>query len=171
MRTGLALMPRSAPMLKPILTAAGAALLVAMLGGTMTDTGAWYQTLVKPAWQPPDWAFAPAWTIIFALAAAAAAIAWRDAPDRATREWIVGLFALNGFLNVLWSLLFFQLRRPDWALAEVVVLWGSIALLIAFLRRFSASAARLLIPYLAWVTFAGVLNAAVVRLNPSFAGG
>lgn len=164
-------MPRTAPMLKPILAAAGAALLVAILGGTMTDTGAWYQNLVKPAWQPPDWAFAPAWTIIFALAAASAVIAWRDAPDGTTREWMVGLFAINGFLNVLWSLLFFQLRRPGWALAEVVLLGGSIALLIGYLRRFSPSAARLLIPYLAWVTFAAVLNGAVVRLNPSFAGG
>lgn len=170
MRTGLALMPRSSRMLKPVLTAAGAALLVAMLGGTMTDTGPWYQSLAKPSWQPPDWAFAPAWTIIFALAAASAAIGWREAPDRPTREWLVGLLALNGFLNVAWSLLFFQLRRPDWALVEVVLLWGSILVLVGLLRRFSWSAARLLLPYLAWVTFAAVLNLAVVQLNPSFGG-
>jgi tryptophan-rich sensory protein len=170
MRTGLALISGSSRILKPVSTAAGAALLVAILGGTMTDTGPWYQALEKPAWQPPDWAFAPAWTIIFALAAAAAAIAWRDAPDWRTRKWVAGLFALNGFLNVAWSLLFFQLRRPDWALAEVVLLWGSILQLVVYLGRFSPPAARLLLVYLAWVTFAAILNLAVVLLNRPFGG-
>ncbi|NWG24390.1 MAG: tryptophan-rich sensory protein [Pseudorhodoplanes sp.] len=151
--------------LKPIAVAAAAAVVVAFLGGTLTDTGAWYQALRKPPWQPPDWLFGPVWTLIFALVALSAATAWRKAPDRASRDWVVGLFALNGFLNVLWSLLFFQLRRPDWALIEVVFLWLSILLLIVVAWRFSRLAGALLFPYLAWVTFAAWLNLAIVRLN------
>ena len=88
--------------LKPIIIAALAALMVAMVGGLMTDIGPWYLGLAKPAWQPPDWLFGPAWTLIFSLAAASGVIAWRNAPDQASREWMLALFALNGFLNVFW---------------------------------------------------------------------
>ncbi|RZJ23596.1 MAG: tryptophan-rich sensory protein, partial [Haliea sp.] len=75
---------------------------------------------------------------------------------------------LNGFLNVLWSLLYFRLRRPDWALAEVVLLWLSILLLMAVQWRYSRRASLLLLPYLAWVAFAGLLNWATVRMNGPF---
>jgi tryptophan-rich sensory protein len=81
---------------------------------------------------------------------------------------VVSLFALNLALNVLWSVLFFALRRPDWALAEVVALWMSIAVLIGVLARHPRSGAWLLAPYLAWVSFAAVLNLAIVRLNAPF---
>jgi translocator protein len=154
---------------KPVLIAAAAAIVVATVGGTLTDIGIWYQSLIKPAWQPPDWLFGPAWTLIFALATASAVHAWRDADSRARREWIIGLFALNGFLNVLWSLLFFTLKRPDWALIEVVLLWLSILLPIIFFWRFSRPASLYLLPYLLWVSFAAILNLAVVRLNGPFA--
>ena len=154
--------------LLPIAVAAGSAILVASVGATMTDIGPWYQGLAKPSWQPPDWLFGPAWTLIFALAALSAATAWRDAPDQASREWMVGLFAINGVLNILWSALFFRLRRPDWALVEVAFLWLSVLALILVLRRYSRVAVWLLSPYLAWVTFAAVLNLAVVRLNAPF---
>jgi len=154
--------------LPPIAVAAVSAILVASVGATMTDIGPWYQGLAKPSWQPPDWLFGPAWTLIFSLAAISAATAWRDAPDQPSREWMVGLFAINGVLNILWSALFFRLRRPDWALIEVVLLWLSVLALILVLWRYSRLAAWLLVPYLAWVTFAAVLNLAVVRLNAPF---
>ncbi len=154
--------------LLPVIVAAGAAILVASVGATMTDIGPWYQGLAKPSWQPPDWLFGPAWTLIFSLAALSAVTAWRDAPDRAAREWMVGLFAVNGVLNILWSALFFRVRRPDWALVEVVFLWLSVLALILLLRRYSRPASLLLLPYLAWVAFAAVLNLAVVRLNAPF---
>ena len=109
------------------------------------------------------------WTLIFALTAVSGVLAWRAAPNRTAREWIIILFALNGFLNILWSLLFFRLRRPDWALFEVVFLWLSILLPIVVLARFSKSASMLLLPYLAWVSFAAYLNFVVVRLNEPFA--
>ena len=67
---------------KPVLVAASVAIFIAVLGGTLTDTGAWYQNLRKPSWQPPDWLFGPAWTVIFALATASAVYAWRNADSR-----------------------------------------------------------------------------------------
>jgi tryptophan-rich sensory protein len=155
-------------LVKPVLSAAGAALLVAALGSTITNLGPWYQSLAKPDWQPPDWSFGVVWTAVFAFAAAAGVIAWRRAATGAAREWLVGLFALNGLLNVAWSLLFFRLQRPDWALLEVVLLWASIVALIIALSAHSRWAGLLLTPYLIWVTLASVLNAEVVRLNGPF---
>jgi len=153
---------------KPVLVAAAAAIGVAVLGGTLTDTGPWYQELRKPAWQPPDWLFGPAWTVIFALATASAVYAWRGAENRADRDWVIGLFTLYGFLNVLWSLLFFALRRPDWALVEVALLWLSILMPIVLFWRFARPASLCLFPYLMWVSFAAILNLTVVRLNAPF---
>ena len=153
----------------PILVAAAAALVVAILGATATDIGPWYYGLQKPSWQPPDWLFGPVWTLIYALTALAAVIAWRHAETRAMRQRVLVLFAANALLNVAWSELFFKLRRPDWALAEAVPFWLSILVLIIVLSPVSGTASRLLLPYLAWVAFATVLNLAVVRLNPSFA--
>jgi len=153
---------------KPVLIAAAVALFVATLGGTLTDTGPWYQDLRKPTWQPPDWLFGPAWTLIFALATVSAVHAWRGARDRAQREWVIGLFALNGFFNVLWSLLFFAMRRPDWALVEVALLWLSILVPMIVFWRFARPASFYLVPYLLWVSFAAFLNLTVVRLNAPF---
>lgn len=154
---------------KPVVIAAAVAIFIGALGGTLTDIGPWYQSLRKPSWQPPDWLFGPAWTLIFAFATVSAVYAWRNAPDRTRREWVIGLFALNGFLNVLWSTLFFALRRPDWALIEVVLLWASILLPMILFARFSRPASLYLLPYLLWVSFAAYLNLTVVRLNAPFA--
>ncbi len=153
---------------KPIAIAAAAALFVALLGGLMTDIGPWYQSLRQPPWKPPDWAFGPIWTTIFALAAAAGVIGWRRMPSRTRREWMLVLFALNGFLNVFWSLLYFRLHRPDWALLEVPLLWLSVLALIVLLARDAKPAAWLLVPYLVWVSIATLLNWKGVQLNGPF---
>jgi len=153
---------------KPVLVAAAAALFVAVLGALMTDLGPWYLSLRQPPWKPPDWAFGPVWTTIFALAAAAGVIGWRRAPWRASRELLLLLFAMNGFLNVLWSLLYFRLHRPDWALIQVPFLWLSVLALIVVLARYARVAAWLLAPYLVWVTIAAVLNWQTVQLNGPF---
>ncbi len=153
---------------RPVLIAAAAAGLVATVGATLTDLGPWYQHLAKPAWQPPGPAFGLIWTLVFSLCAASGVVAWRAAKKPGQREAVIGLFALNGFLNVLWSLLFFRLHRPDWAVEEVIALWSSVLLLIVFLARFSWRASALLAPYLVWVSIATVLNAEVVRLNAPF---
>lgn len=151
-----------------LLMAAGAAVLVAGLGGYATETGAWYQALRKPSWQPPGWVFGPVWTTIFALAVLAFAMGWRDAPTSGIRLALIGVFAVNAVLNIAWSFLFFTFRRPDWALAELVLLWLSIVAMIAVLWPVSRGAALLLAPYLAWVTTAGFLNRAILLLNGPF---
>lgn len=153
---------------RPIWIAAAAAISVAVIGGLMTDIGPWYASLRQPAWKPPDWAFGPVWTTIFALAAAAGVIGWRRAPSHTGRETMLVLFAANGFLNVFWSLLYFRLHRPDWSLMEVPLLWLSVLALIALLARFAKPAAWLLSPYLVWVTIAAVLNWQTVKLNGPF---
>lgn len=150
---------------RTIAVAAGAAIVVALLGGLVTDTGPWYQALKKPSWQPPAWAFGPAWTLIFTLTAASGVVAWQRAADNRTRSWLISFFAINGVLNVAWSAVFFGLKRPDLAVVEVALLWASIMLLIVFIWRISRTASLLLLPYLAWVSFAAVLNFVVARLN------
>jgi tryptophan-rich sensory protein len=146
-------------------------MLVAGLGALTTQLGPWYYRLRKPAWQPPDWLFGPVWTTIFSLAALAAILYWNVRSSRNDRLQILAAFALNAFLNTLWSLLFFRLERPDWALAEVGFLWLSVAFLIVLLARGSRGAPWLLVPYLVWVGFAAVLNWKIVELNMPFATG
>lgn len=152
----------------PVVVATIAALCVAALGATVTDLGPWYQGLAKPGWNPPDVVFPMGWTLIYALITVAGITAWRAARTAAEAEWVIGLFALNGFLNISWSILFFRLQRPDWAFFEVIVLWLSILAMILYCGRFSKKAALLLVPYLVWVGFAGALNWAVVELNAPF---
>ncbi|MGP1354121.1 MAG: TspO/MBR family protein [Parasphingopyxis sp.] len=151
-----------------MLVAALAAALIAFLGATITDLDGWYRTLEQPGWAPPDYVYGMAWTTIFALIALAGVTAWRRTPTTQASDMLIGLFALNGFLNILWSLLFFRAQRPDWALIELVALWISIVVLIVVCARYSKLAAILLLPYLAWVTVAGMLNWEVVQLNGPF---
>jgi tryptophan-rich sensory protein len=158
---------RSVPS-RAVLVAAASALAVAVVGGSLTRIGPWYRSLKKPPWNPPDPAFGAIWTVIFATAAVAGVTAWRGARTSAGREWVIGLFALNGFLNVVWSLLFFTLQRPDWALIESAALWVSVALLIVCLWPMSRLASLLLAPYLVWVSIAALLNYDVARLNGPF---
>jgi tryptophan-rich sensory protein len=155
----------------PVAVAALVVLVVALLGIAATDLGPWYQGLAKPWWQPPDWLFGPAWTLIYGCTAYAGLLAWHHAAGNArVRGWIFSLFALNVLLNIGWSELFFIFRRPDWALIEVGLLWLSIVALIVVVGRVSQRAGWLLVPYLVWVSLAAALNFEVVRLNPSFAG-
>ncbi len=156
---------------RPVVAAALSATAVAGLGALVTQLGPWYYRLHKPAWQPPDWLFGPAWTLIFALCALAGVMYWRQGTAREARQWVIVAFALNGFLNTLWSLLFFGLQRPDWALREVPFLWLSILLLIVLLARGTRRASWLLVPYVLWVSFAAVLNWSIVQLNAPFATG
>ena len=155
---------------RPILVAAAAATAVALLGTAATRLDGWYYGLHKPAWQPPDWLFGPAWTLIYALAAFAGVRAWNRLHGNGPRRRLVlVLFGVNALLNVLWSELFFGLRRPDWALVEVVPFWLSILVLLLVLWPVSRAAGLALVPYLAWVAFAAALNLAITRLNAPFA--
>ncbi len=152
----------------PVLVAAGGAIALGVVGGLMTPIGPWYANLRKPGLQPPNWLFGPAWTVILGLAAWSAVTAWNAAADDAARASVVILFGTNALFHLLWSPLFFRLRRPDWALIEVVFLWGSLVALVVGLRPISEFASWLIVPYLAWVSFAAWLNWAIVRLNRPF---
>jgi tryptophan-rich sensory protein len=151
-----------------IFTAAVITVLVLGAGGVMTSVGPWYRQLPKPTWTPPEWIFGPAWTIILGLAAWAGVLGWTEAPDAAARWTVIGLFAVNIVFHLLWSPLFFNLRRPDWALIEVPFLWLSVLALVVYLSTISALASWLLVPYLLWVAFAAYLTFAIVRMNPPF---
>lgn len=161
-------MSSARPLIKPIAVGIGTALAVAAVGSTITDLGPWYRDLRQPGWAPPDWAFPVGWTTVYVCTVAAGVTAWRAAIGVHERARITGLFAFNAFLNVLWSLIFFRLHRPDWAFVEVIVFWLSIMLLMVVAGRRSMTARFLLLPYLVWVSFASLLNLAVVRLNPPF---
>jgi benzodiazapine receptor len=155
-------------MIGTIAMAATGALGAGLVGGLMTEIGPWYRALRKPPWQPPDWLFGPAWTIILGLAGWSFVLAWSNAANDGARERVVLLFAANLVFHLLWTPLFFRLKRPDWALVEVVFLWCSLVALVIGLAPISALASWLLAPYLAWVSFAFALNLAVVKLNRPF---
>jgi len=149
-------------------TAACGALLLGGVGGAMTPIGPWYRDLKKPGLQPPNWVFGPAWTVILALAAWSAVLAWQAAVDDAARGRVLVLFGVNALCHLLWSPLFFRLRRPDWALIEVVFLWASLVALIVGLWPIAPRASLLIVPYFLWVSFASWLNWMIVRLNRPF---
>ena len=152
----------------PLGGAALAGVVVAVAGGLLTETGAWYHGLRKPSWKPPDWAFGPVWTVIIILAVIAAALAWTAAATPGARTAIFIVLLVNSVLNIAWSGFFFKLRRPDWALVEVALLWLSILALIVVLGAASRAAGLLLLPYLAWVSVAAFLNYRIVQLNKPF---
>jgi len=143
---------------------------VSFLGQMLTDLGPWYQALKQPEWKPPDWAFGVIWSSIFVLIGIAGVLAWRRASHPAQRVQILALFFLNSMFHVIWSLLFFTLKRPDWALVELVFLWLSIAALIVTFWKISRLASLLMLPYITWVTIAGFLNYANIVLNGPFTG-
>lgn len=129
------------------------------------DAGAFYAQLVRPWWAPPAWLFGPVWSALYALMAAAAWLVWRERGFAGARAALV-LFAVQLAANALWTWLFFALRRGDLAFAEVLVLCCLVVATIVSFQRISALAAALLVPYLAWSTFASALTFAVWRLNP-----
>lgn len=153
----------------PVIIAGSLALITAVVGGTITVLDGWYYSLQQPEWAPPGYAFGIIWTAVFAMIALAGVLAWQKAPTRRDAEIAIGLFALNGFLNLGWSFVFFRMQRPDLAFYELIALWLSILALIIFLGRFSKAAAALLLPYIVWVSIAGALNWQIVQLNGPFA--
>lgn len=143
-------------------------MLVLGISGWMTTVGPWYENLTKPKWNPPNWAFGPAWTVILGLAAWSGVLAWTNASNSREQLLVLVLFGINILLHTLWSPLFFNLRRPDWALIEIPFLWLSIVALMIGLAPLSSKASWLLLPYLLWVMFAAFLNLTIVRLNAPF---
>jgi tryptophan-rich sensory protein len=140
----------------------------ASIGSFLTDLGPWYLALKQPAWKPPDAAFGVIWSTIFFLLTLSGALAYTAAPNWPRKRFVLQLFAINAVVNVAWSALYFGLHRPDWALMEWTLLWTSVVSLLWFLRRESGLAALLILPYLLWVSAAGVLNWTTIALNGPF---
>jgi tryptophan-rich sensory protein len=133
--------------------------------GVLFRPGAWYATLRKPAWTPPDRAFGPIWTVLYIGIAVAGWLVWRaEGPGLA-----IALWGCQILFNALWSWLFFGIRRMDLAFVDVVLLWLSVAAFILAALPVSTVAAMLFVPYLVWVTIAATLNRTVQRLNPEVA--
>ena len=134
----------------------------APLLGAAAAPGPWYHTLVKPTWNPPAWLFAPAWTLLYSLMAIAAWLVWKQVGLRRPLH----LYVVQLALNAAWTPIFFGAHQIGWALVEIVALWFAILLTLLGFYRVSKTAGMLLVPYLAWVTFASVLNLTLWRLNP-----
>ena len=143
-----------------------ACFVVSGLGALATATGVdgWYRTLVKPGFNPPDWVFAPVWTVLYLMMAIAAWRVWRTEAF-VTRRYALTAFGVQLGLNLLWSILFFGLQQIGLALFEISLLLLSIAICILLFWRVERLAGWLLVPYLLWVAFAAVLNLSLWLLN------
>ena len=138
-----------------------AAVILVALTGAIFKPGAWYETLAKPSWTPPDWAFPVVWSILYLFIAIAGWLVWIETGwSLAITFWILQLL-----LNGAWSWLFFGLKRMDLAFADVSLLWLCIAGFIVIAWPISTTAALLFLPYLVWVNIAAALNLTVWRMN------
>jgi translocator protein len=121
----------------------------------------WYPALVKPSWTPPGWLFGPVWTVLYVMMGVAAWLVWKVRDSGVA----LGIFAVQLALNMAWSFLFFGAKSPILGLVCIVLLWIAIVATILAFRRKSSVAAAMMLPYLAWVSFATTLNGAIVALN------
>lgn len=147
-------------------------LVVGGLSGSATAGGVstWYPTLVKPPFNPPAWVFGPVWTLLYIMMGVAAFLVWRQGMAVEGVRLALAVFVIQLALNGLWSILFFGLQAPGWALVEIILLWLAIVATLVLFWRMVPAAGLLLFPYLAWVSFATVLNASLWWLNRSPAG-
>lgn len=143
--------------------AIGVCLGVGALGGLATETGSWYQSLNKPPYNPPSWLFGPVWTLLYILMGIAAAqILYSQLPGyRQGLAW----FGVQLLLNLVWSVLFFGLHQPGWALVDILLLLAAILITYRQFQKIKPGTGYWLLPYLAWVAFASVLNAHIVLIN------
>lgn len=153
----LEVMPKDFPKL---LLSIGLCLGVGMIGSffTVSSIPTWYATLNKPFFSPPNWVFAPVWTTLYILMGISLYLVW-------IREKIPMVFWIQLIFNGLWSLIFFGMKNPGLALVDIIALEVSIFLTIKTFLKISKPAGRLLFPYLAWVSFASILNLSIVLLN------
>lgn len=138
---------------------------VAASSGAVFKPDAWYDNLNKPSWQPPKWLFAPAWSVLYLANAVAGWLVWRAAGFDGT-QIAFAVYGIQLVLNAAWSGFFMGMRRPDLALVECVFLWASVVATCVLFFPFSATAGWLIVPYVAWVSFAMFLNWTICRLNP-----
>ncbi len=134
---------------------------------TMPAIEGWYATLVKPSFSPPNWIFGPVWTTLYLLMGIALFLVWKKGLGEARVRFAFWFFIVHLVVNTVWSILFFNLHNILFAFVDIMILWAMIATLVVLFWRIDRWAAYLLIPYLVWVSFAGVLNYSLLILNTS----
>lgn len=144
-----------------------ACLLIGALSGfaTQSSVDTWYPELAKPAFTPPNWLFAPVWTLLYILMGVAAGLVWARGLHHVWVKTALYYFGFQLLVNGSWSLVFFGLQNPPVAMGVIVVLAVLIVLTIRSFRVVSKPAAWLMVPYLLWVLFASMLNLRIVQLN------
>jgi benzodiazapine receptor len=125
----------------------------------------WYATLEKPAFNPPNWLFAPVWTLLYIMMGIAAFLVWRKGLENRQVRIALIVFLVQLVLNALWSVVFFGLESPLYGLIVIAALWLAILFTTLMFYRISRVAGGLMLPYLLWVTFAAVLNESIWLLN------
>ena len=150
-----------------LIIAVAAPIVIGGLSGFATARGVstWYPTLVKPSFNPPAWVFGPVWTVLYLMMGVAAFLVWRQGISADGVRVALVVFVVQLALNGLWSILFFGMQSPGWALVEIVVLWLAIGVTIRLFWVVVPAAGALLLPYLAWVSFAAVLNFTIWQIN------
>lgn len=138
-----------------------------IVSGLIADTGRnpWFDTISKPAWNPPSAVFAPVWTLLYLLMGIALGLVWKSAAPQKQKQAAMQVFALQLFLNFWWSILFFRFHATGLAFAEIVILWITILITIFRFAPISKTASWLLVPYIAWVSFASILSYTIWSLN------
>ncbi|NLE65531.1 MAG: tryptophan-rich sensory protein [Elusimicrobia bacterium] len=125
----------------------------------------WYPTILKPSFTPPGWVFGPVWAMLYVMMGLALFLVWTSGEKGENVTPAVGIFGAHLFVNALWSVLFFGLKSPFWAFLDLIVLWFLVTALAVVFFRIRRLAGALLVPYWLWVSFAGVLNYVVLRMN------
>jgi tryptophan-rich sensory protein len=147
-----------------------ASLIICQLAGfivavfTTPAISGWYASIEKPAFNPPNWIFSPVWIFLYLLMGVTLYVLWQNLPKAEAKIALV-FFAIQLGLNILWSLIFFGLKWPMLAFFEIIILWVFILLTMMKSYRVSRATAYLLLPYILWVSFAGLLNFFLWRLN------
>lgn len=132
---------------------------------TASSIGSWYRTLEKPSFSPPNWIFGPVWTLLYGLMGIAWYLVWQKRKENSFAQKASNIFIIHLFFNAIWSPIFFGAKMPGLALVDILIILAMIVLLIALFFRINKTAAILLLPYLAWVSFATVLNFQIWKLN------
>jgi len=132
---------------------------------TMSAIPSWYNYLAKPDLAPPNWIFFPVWTTLYVLMGVAVFIVWQKGWYRKLVKVSLGVFGLQIILNALWSIIFFGLKSPMWAMLDISGLWVLIVINIFLFYKVSKTAGLLLVPYILWVSFASYLNYMIMILN------
>ena len=132
---------------------------------TASSVDGWFTTIQKPSFNPPNWIFAPVWTILYIMMGIACYLVWEMDANKKIKSTAIFFYGVQLALNFLWSLIFFYAQQPGWALADIILLWLMILLTIIWFGKVSIIPAWLMIPYICWVSFATILNFYIWKLN------